>query len=863
MALSPAAPGSSFTFDFQHPDGIGSSFADAIPLSTLGAGLDRLGRPIGFTQFHDFDFDGNGRGDFLTLTSAGLEFETGAALGFEGGLLGVPFPTDGIGTPMITARFANLEGIDQSFEQAGVHIGSTPVSVGDGNFANIHQSIPGLDLIYFIRSGPGSETQPGQFSQNATLGGTLDVTLTASTISGGTFSATFEHNAGMTSSAALGPLNDELGIFGNASSGGSVVLWRSFGDGFSGTLTSVTFSAPNLKIPQRPGVVWNLAANFDDEVGLPVAWSVVDNHPGPNNPAFSLTRGTDQRGQSAGQAGHIGNNIDGLGGNGQAVGGWLQAPSAVPASQSWQLTFAAKFGSPNEDIRDDATIVFGDLGGRNHYALVLTEFNQNNDLFYYHNDERAGPNPLGISVINTESYASGMVDNTWYRCTLNWNAASKELSFDIWDLATGAKKGSFHTVLDGTQVVFDPQTMVNEIVNPAPTGLVQFGFGTLNDNATYDVLRLIAFSHRWIAAGGGNWTDVVNWAGDDFANGPEAQALFGNVLSAPATVTIDADITVSQIIFNHGPHSYTLAGDGVHAITLAGEAIIDAAGISHTISAPLVGGGSLTTMEAGTIILSGANTYTGTTTVRHGTLLVNGTHSGGSAYTVTPGATLGGNGTIHAAIFNDGTVAPGSSAGTLHVDGDYTQASSGRLAIELASESSFDLLEVTGSATLNGALVVSLIEGFIPAQDDAFMILAAESVAGTLDESVLPALTEDLAWKVLYETDSVSLISYLPGDFNRDGNTDAADYVVWRDALNNLVPIGTGADGDFDGQITQADYDVWRSHFGSTAGVGAGSIVTADAPAAVPEPASVLLLILAATLTANRKLFDLHRWRPK
>jgi hypothetical protein len=64
----------------------------------------------------------------------------------------------------------------------------------------------------------------------------------------------------------------------------------------------------------------------------------------------------------------------------------------------------------------------------------------------------------------------------------------------------------------------------------------------------------------------------------------------------------------------------------------------------------------------------------------------------------------------------------------------------------------------------------------------------------------------------------------LAGDYNGDGNVDAADYVVWRNT-----------DG------TLAGYDTWRENFGNTFGSGASSAV-----AAVPEPVSLGLLIIAA-----------------
>jgi hypothetical protein len=55
-----------------------------------------------------------------------------------------------------------------------------------------------------------------------------------------------------------------------------------------------------------------------------------------------------------------------------------------------------------------------------------------------------------------------------------------------------------------------------------------------------------------------------------------------------------------------------------------------------------------------------------------------------------------------------------------------------------------------------------------------------------------------------------------PGDYNHNGAQDAADYVLWRHALGQTVPRGTGVDGNNNGVIDSADYDIWRAHFGGT-----------------------------------------------
>jgi hypothetical protein len=69
----------------------------------------------------------------------------------------------------------------------------------------------------------------------------------------------------------------------------------------------------------------------------------------------------------------------------------------------------------------------------------------------------------------------------------------------------------------------------------------------------------------------------------------------------------------------------------------------------------------------------------------------------------------------------------------------------------------------------------------------------------------------------------------LAGDFNHDAAVDAADYVVWRKGHGTTY--------------TQDHYDVWRTNFGRTASGSAG----VHANAAVPEPSSASLLLLAVT----------------
>jgi hypothetical protein len=87
----------------------------------------------------------------------------------------------------------------------------------------------------------------------------------------------------------------------------------------------------------------------------------------------------------------------------------------------------------------------------------------------------------------------------------------------------------------------------------------------------------------------------------------------------------------------------------------------------------------------------------------------------------------------------------------------------------------------------------------------------------------------------------------IPGDYNRNGTVDAADYALWRD-MNGQSGPGLAADGNGDGTVDAADYDVWRAKFG----LGSAGAAAALQTAAVPEPSSAVLFLVALHLAAAR-----------
>lgn len=148
---------------------------------------------------------------------------------------------------------------------------------------------------------------------------------------------------------------------------------------------------------------------------------------------------------------------------------------------------------------------------------------------------------------------------------------------------------------------------------------------------------------------------------------------------------------------------------------------------------------------------------------------------------------LVGTGAIDGELRNNGVVRP---TGSLLVDGDYLETPNSLLAIDLGGlvpGTEFDVVDVSGTATLQGTLEVSLSDDYFPDEGDMFEILSADAgVCGVFADELLP-LTGRLVWNVIYEANSVVLhvievLPDIPGDFDTSGAVENADLTL---LLNN------------------------------------------------------------------------------
>jgi outer membrane autotransporter protein len=163
-----------------------------------------------------------------------------------------------------------------------------------------------------------------------------------------------------------------------------------------------------------------------------------------------------------------------------------------------------------------------------------------------------------------------------------------------------------------------------------------------------------------------------------------------------------------------------------NTVRLNGDVTVDTQSNTMTLSGPISGSGGLDKIGSGTLMLTGASTYTGTTTVNEGVLNVNGSLV--STVCVCSGGMLTGTGSIGGlSVSGGGIVAPGNSIGTLTVRGNASFDVDGIYQVKANAAGQSDKINVTGTATLTGGTVQVLAQNGTYAPQTRYTILTANA----------------------------------------------------------------------------------------------------------------------------------------
>jgi hypothetical protein len=389
----------------------------------------------------------------------------------------------------------------------------------------------------------------------------------------------------------------------------------------------------------------------------------------------------------------------------------------------------------------------------------------------------------------------------------------------IIDILSGAvSTGQTFTIIDndGADPVTGTFTGLSEGATLA-AGTTTFAISYHGGNGNDVVLTAVSTQKTWTGFANTVWSNSQNWT-------PQAVPVAGEELLFPAgayaimTNNLPAGTSVGAMTFND---SYTLSGN---ALTLTGDlsfrkangwaavsvtfntdlklansvtfgsapnhynGAIDVNGQALTIdetstlndttylNGPLDGSGTITITGQGAYI-SGIGTFSGTIT---GSISVS-----GSLPNATVRGRLSGTGTVGnatAAAFSPGNESPwfgfgfDRHAGVLHTK-SLALTSGARFDLEPASIS--DQVQVTGTVTLTGPLIVDILTG-TPAGGQTFILIdndGADPVSGTFD-----GLPEGSTIGV---ASSTFVLSYHGGDGNDVALTAASTQKAWTGSVSS------------------------------------------------------------------------------
>jgi len=404
------------------------------------------------------------------------------------------------------------------------------------------------------------------------------------------------------------------------------------------------------------------------------------------------------------------------------------------------------------------------------------------------------------------------------------------------------------------RVLGDLRSKLNRKKRPGanPQNRRRFSFEPLEDRTLLSVCV-------WTGGGGTlhtNWNSADNWVSDQ--QQPVAPVA-GDSLRFEGTGTVTqndfpAGTSFSSITFADGGFALTGNGlclsNGIVAdssqagstislnIALANATTVEvAANTTLTISGVLSGSNYLAKTGAGTLSLSGVNTYSGGTTIDDGTLKV---ENDGALVQCGNGVLVNGNnavfdlnghsitvgtvGLIDGSIVNSSATAAtltGSTYvvlnGTINVGlgGDAAVLKGTTGVVTLGSNAWDPILDGSGADIQNGAIVFNYAGGASPAS--TVKNLLTDSYDGGLWDcgqfrnSTAGTAGLSLGWADDTLHEKITVMATSPADANLDGVVDGLDLNVWMANVGRNGVTWSEADFNYDGTVNGLDLDLWRS----------------------------------------------------
>jgi fibronectin-binding autotransporter adhesin len=264
-----------------------------------------------------------------------------------------------------------------------------------------------------------------------------------------------------------------------------------------------------------------------------------------------------------------------------------------------------------------------------------------------------------------------------------------------------------------------------------------------------------------LALGGTN-----GYSGATVVNGGTLSLLAASAVPATSAVTLSAGVLDISAVPTSSVTLASLAGSSGAVLAMGTKNITVGGAANTTFSGGITGSGGLTKQGTGSLLLDGANSYTGATTVSTGTFSVNGSIAS-TSLSVAAGATLMGSGSIAGATTILGAHMPGNSPG-IETFGDNLSYSGG------ASSVTWELWGNTATQGSPTALYDQIIVG------------GNLDFAGSTTLDLLFSSGGNVNWNnSFWDTDHQWVVYDVTGTTTNLGNFVLAP-TNWADASNNL-----------------------------------------------------------------------------
>ena len=197
-------------------------------------------------------------------------------------------------------------------------------------------------------------------------------------------------------------------------------------------------------------------------------------------------------------------------------------------------------------------------------------------------------------------------------------------------------------------------------------------------------------------------------------------------------------------------------------------------------------------------------------------------------------------------LFAFGDLRPGNSPDMVSYGGNLFLGPQTVAEVEIGgvlAGTEYDQMVVSGSASLAGHLDIQLINGFQPDYGDSFAIMTFASSSDGFDTITGTSISATMALAYVPGATQLTLTAALPGDANLNGIVNFEDFAQLSNNFNATETLWEDGNFNQDGITNFADFVLLANNF--------GNMVPSGLAAAVPEPASCLVLAAGAILVGR------------